>query len=113
MSRPNKYRDLWIGAVAIAILGIAGYGHLLEPGTVPYSPHSDIVVQHLGTNEVLHRSLESGHGLPLWRDDQLSGSGAMTNPQAMYTYPLNFLFWLMPPAAATGPTLFLYYLFAV
>ena len=95
--------------VALIVLGLAlaGYGSLLRPGRVPYSIHSDIVAMHLATKTVLYDSLRSGHGLPFWRDDQMSGAPAFTNPESQYTYPLHALFALVPPAAAVGPTIWI------
>jgi len=103
------------GTAAIALilaLALLGYGQLLLPGRVPYSPHSDIVAYHLAAKHVLHRSLAAGHGLPHWRSDQLSGTPAFTSPNALYTHPLHVLYHLWDPARATGPTLFLTLLLA-
>jgi len=41
-----------------------------------------IVAMHLATKGVLYDSLHSGHGLPFWRSDQLSGVPAFTNPES-------------------------------
>jgi len=64
------------------------------------------------TKQVLYDSLQAGRGLPVWRTDQLSGSVALTQPQALYTYPFDFLYWLVPPLVAVGPTLLIHLLIA-
>ena len=98
----------WISFLLIVVLALVGYGFILQPGQVLYSPHSDILAYHLGAKEVLWRSLEAGRGIPFWRADQLSGGPAFTSPNALYTYPLHFLFFLGSPAAAVGWTVFLH-----
>jgi len=97
---------------AVLLLALIGYGFLLTPGQVPYSRHSDFVCQGLATKWVLYESLHSGRGVPFWRSDELSGNVALTNPQSLYTFPLNFLFWLWPPLKAVGPTLWLHFVTA-
>ena len=103
----------WTAAAALALvaLTLVGYGHLLRPGFVPYSPHSDLVAEHLASKQVLWDAVREGR-LPFWREDQLSGYSGLGNPQAQYTYPLHALFYLLPPNAAAGPTLWLHFLLA-
>lgn len=98
----------WASFLLIAVLALVGYGFILQPGQVLYSPHSDILAYHLGAKEVLWRSLEAGHGIPFWRSDQMSGGPAFTSPNALYTYPLHFLFYLFPPAAAVNWTMWIH-----
>ncbi len=94
-------------AAAIVALAMAGYWFwLVHPGSVA-TAHSDLVVFHLGLKQVLYDSLRAGRGLPFWREDQLGGAPAFTDPQAQYLLPLHFLFWLLPPATALGPTIWL------
>jgi hypothetical protein len=95
-----------VSAILLA-LSFVGYGSLLRNDRVPFSAHSDIVAMHLGTKTVLWDSLQRGDGLPFWRGDQFSGLPAFTNPESQYTYPLHALFYLLPPAQAVGPTIWL------
>ena len=88
----------------LVLLALAGYGFLLQKDAVPYSPHSDDIAYNVATKQILHRSLARGDGLPFWRSDQLSGTTALTQPQTLYTYPLHFLFYLLPPTQALGGT---------
>ncbi len=106
--RTFENRDWLIALLLIVSLAFIGYGFLLKPGSVPYSPHSDIVSYHLAAKEVLFRSVQSGQGLPFWRADQLSGGPAFTSPNALYTHPLHGLFYLFPPAAVMGWTIWLH-----
>ncbi|MEI8189227.1 MAG: hypothetical protein WCI75_05880, partial [candidate division NC10 bacterium] len=100
--RAHRIQDWLIALLLIVSLAFIGYGFLLKPGSVPYSPYSDIVAYHLAAKEVLFRSIQAGQGLPYWRADQLSGGPAFTSPNALYTYPLHGLFYLFPPAAVMG-----------
>jgi hypothetical protein len=92
---------------ALVALALAGYGFLLaDPGSV-ITAHSDALVFHYKLKQALWDSLRAGRGLPLWQSQTLSGSPAVTNPQAQYLLPLHFLFWLLPPARAIAPTVWL------
>src|SRR5712691_2276785 len=92
---------------ALVALALAGYGFLLaDPGSV-ITAHSDALVYHYKLKQALWDSLRAGRGLPLWQSQTLSGSPAFTNPVAQYLLPLHFLFWLVPPARAFAPTVWL------
>jgi hypothetical protein len=93
---------------SIIVCALIGYGFLLQPGQVLYSPHSDILAYHIGAKEILWRSLEAGRGIPFWRADQLSGGPAFTSPNALYTYPLHGLFFFLRPAEAVNWTLWIH-----
>jgi hypothetical protein len=98
----SSRRATALALAALLLLALAGYGRLLRPGQVPYSAHSDLVSIHLGTKTVLYDSVHGGGGVPFWRDDQMAGVPAFTNPESQYLYPLHFLFYLVPPADAVG-----------
>lgn len=108
--RTHSRRDWFIPFCLIVFLALVGYGFLLRPGRVLYSPFSDIVSYHLATKEVLFRSIHTGRGIPFWRADQLAGGPAFISPNALYTNPLHFLFYLFPPAEAMGWTIWLHLL---
>ena len=95
--------------LAAALLGL---GFLWRSGMTPYSAHSDFLSEHLGTKQLLFDSIRHGGGLPLWRSDKLSGYEALTSPQSQFTYPLDVLFFFLPPLAAVGPTYWLHFLAA-
>jgi hypothetical protein len=103
-----RSRDWLIALSLIVSLAFIGYGFLLKPGSIPYSPYSDILSYHLAAKEVLFRSIQADQGLPFWRADQLSGGPAFTSPNALYTYPLHGLFYLFPPVAVMGLTIWLH-----
>lgn len=79
------------------------YFPLLEPGMAPFSPYSDIAAFHVGLKDVLYKALLAGE-LPLWRTDQMLGGPALTQPQALYLHPLQFLFLGLKPIHAFGLT---------
>jgi hypothetical protein len=93
--------------LSVLLLSLAGYGALLRLDSVPYSRHSDVVAYLLASKQVLHRSLEQGFGIPYWRSDQLSGTPAFTNPNALFTNPLHLAFLVGAPARVVGLTFFL------
>jgi hypothetical protein len=105
--RFSRARELSVVLLVILVLALAGYGRLLRPGRVPYSAHSDIVALHLATKTVLYDSIRSGRGLPFWRDDEMSGLPAFTNPESQYLYPLHALFYVLKPVKAVGPTIWI------
>jgi len=96
-------------AILVAlILTIIGFGHIVKPGEMLYSPHSDIMTATLSQQSVLYDSISSEGALPLWRSDQLSGRPAFTKPGSMYTYPFHFLFYLASPEKVVGWTIFIH-----
>jgi hypothetical protein len=58
--RVHRIQDWPIALLLIISLALIGYGFLLWPGKIPYTPYSDIVAYHLGAKEILHRSVEAG-----------------------------------------------------
>jgi Bacterial membrane protein YfhO len=95
------------GPATILALALAGYGFLLlHPGSVA-TAHSDLATFHLVRKQALFDSLRSGHGVPLWQENQLSGGPAFTDPTALYLMPLHVLFWMLPAARAMAPTIWL------
>ena len=98
----SSRRATSLALATLLLLALAGFGRLLRPGQVPYSAHSDVVCIHLATKTVLYDSVHGGGGVPFWRDDQMAGVTAFTNPESQYLYPLHFLFYLVPPADAVG-----------
>ena len=104
-----KWRKELALSASLVLLTAIAYGFLFQSDTFPYSRYSDIVALHLGVKETAHDSWQAGHGLPLWRSDQLSGGPALTHPQALYTNPFQALFLLIEPTAAAGPTLWIHF----
>ncbi len=97
-------------SIALGLLTLVAFGFLFEEGAVPYSPHSDFIAEHLPLKHAAYASMSSGHGLPFWRSDMLSGGPALTNPQALYSNPLQLPFLWSPPAEAAGPSIWLHFL---
>ena len=103
---PMSLRGHLLSGLGLLSLALFVYGPALLSGQVQFSPHSDLLPQHLATKQVLWDALQAGR-LPLWRSDQLMGAPALTDPQALYLHPLQALFWLVEPLRAYGPTVFL------
>lgn len=103
-------KDFWKSIAIILLLTLVGYGFLWKPGNTLYSQYSDFIAEHVSTKQVLYDSIHQGWGIPFWRNDQFSGYAGLINPIAQYTYPLHFLFYLLPPLAAVGGTFFLHFL---
>lgn len=77
-----------IFAISIIVLAcFAGYWHICKPGEILYSPHSDIVAEHIGSLHIFPK-VHEGEFFPFWRSDQFSGYPAFTNPQVPFTNPL-------------------------
>lgn len=104
------YHNWLAGTGVLILLALIGYGHLLTPGKIPYSPYSDITSYHLAAKTVLHRAFQGGRGLAFWRADQLSGTPAFTNPNILATHPLHLLFYMVSPIKAMGWTIWLHLL---
>jgi hypothetical protein len=104
---PLPKHELLLICAVILVLALAGYGPLLRGGSVPYSAHSDIVSMHLATKTVLYDSCHGGSGPPFWRNDEMAGVPAFTNPESQYTYPLYALFCFLRPENAAGPAIWL------
>jgi hypothetical protein len=110
----DRKRAAWrahlLSAGLIALVALLAYGPLLRPGYIPYSKDSDLIGEHLSRKWAAYRSLHAGQGLPFWKTDQCAGGPALTHPNALYACPLHFLFNLIDPAAAAGPTFWLQFL---
>lgn len=94
------------------LIAAAGLGFLVTFPESLFNRHSDLISQHLASQTVLYDSWQSDRKLPLWRDDQLSGSPAFTNPQTAYSHPLHALFAVFPPARVVGLVIWLQLVFA-
>ena len=101
-----------LAVIVVMALALVGYGQLLGKGRVLYSPHSDFVAAQLATKTVLYRAVHEQGRIPFWREDELSGNAALTSPVSLYTYPLHFLFYLVPAMDALGPTMWLHFVAA-
>jgi hypothetical protein len=108
----SALRARLIAGATLCALALVVYAPLLLPDRAPYSAYSDILAEHLALKQVGYESWSKHHSWPLWREDQLAGAPALTNPQALYLHPLHAAFWFVSPLAALGPTLVLQFLVA-
>lgn len=72
-----------------------------------YSRHSDIIQEHLSIKE-----LQDEEPFPLWNPYTNAGTPAMANPQAMYAFPFDLLYLVLPVAIATNLVIVLNFLLA-
>ena len=100
-------RRHWPGVATVLFLAISGLGFIVTSPEVIFNRHSDLVAEHLATQAVFHDSWRLGEGVPLWRDDQLSGAPAFTNPQAAYSHPAHALFAFFAPERVVGLVMWL------
>lgn len=105
---PGRIAQPSLAVLLLVALSLVGYGFLLAPGATLYSKHSDAIAYSLGAKYALH---EAAHA-PLWQSHQMSGGPLFTNPQALYFQPLHAAFFVLPPSAALGPTVYLHFLVA-
>ncbi|MEO7193062.1 MAG: YfhO family protein [Vicinamibacterales bacterium] len=96
----------------LIVIALCGLGFIIVSPTGLFNSHSDLIAENLATQDVLHDSWTGRRAIPLWRSDQLSGGPALTNPQAMYTHPLFFLFAWNNPARIVGLVIWLQMLLA-
>ncbi len=108
-SQPIPWKREALLLMLVVAIALVGFGFLLEPGTMPYSKHSDLIAEHLPLKYAAWRSVEAGEGLPLWRRDMISGGPALTNPQAVYLHPLQWPYLVMHPTVASGFSLWLHF----
>ncbi len=102
----NEFRNTDSSNVIIlSVLSLLFFHSILfKPDHIIYSDYSDIIAQHISW-----KSLINGIGqFSLWDPYTFSGSPAFANPQSMFVYPLNFLFYLLPIEQAFGYTLLLH-----
>jgi len=67
----------------------------------------DSLAQYYPWRLFARRSLRSGE-IPLWNPHQFCGAPFVANGQSAVFYPLNILFWFLPPARAFGWSAFLH-----
>ena len=103
----GKVKRNLAGVATVILFAVSGLGFIVWSPEVLFNRHSDLVAENIATQTVLHDSWTRGEWIPLWRDDQLSGAPAFTNPQASYSHPLHALFAFFPPARVVGLVLWL------
>ena len=94
----------------IALIALIGLGGIIWHPEGLFNRHSDLLAAHLSTQNILHRSWQAEHRLPLWRSDILSGQPALTNPQATFTHPVHLLFAILSPEQIVGLVLWIHLL---
>ena len=86
----------------IAFIGIVFlYPFWFHRGIV-FSKHSDIIAEHLSIYAIGIKAVASEGCIPLWNPSMNSGLPAFANPESMYFFPFNLLFFIMPIDVATN-----------
>ena len=91
-------------AIALLVLIAVGlvflYPLWLHRGIV-YSKYSDIILQ-LSTTSIGQHAVAQEASLPLWNPSMDAGLPALANPQSMYLFPFDLLFFVLPVDIATN-----------
>ncbi len=77
---------------------------LLKPDGILYSPHSDLIAEHIPAKRFLVRSFQQTGELPLWCPHLFAGSPFVHDIQVAIFYPPHLVLLLLPEEAA-GPAL--------
>src|ERR1035438_986338 len=92
-------------ATAMLVLIAGGliflYPLWLHRGIV-YSKYSDIIIQHLSAKTIGEHALANEAALPLWNPSMDAGLPALANPESMYLFPFDLLFFFLRADLATN-----------
>jgi hypothetical protein len=98
--------------LVLALIGLGFLYPLWTTSDIVYSRHSDIIAEHVGVKTIEQDSLRTEGRIPLWNPSMNGGLPALANPQAMYLFPFDLLFLVLPVGAATNLVIVLNYLLA-
>jgi hypothetical protein len=79
---------------------------------IVYSKYSDIILQHLSAKSIGTWAVTQEGTLPLWNPSMNAGSPALANPESMYLFPFDVLFFVLPIDLATNMVILLNVLLA-
>ncbi|MFP4474389.1 MAG: YfhO family protein [Desulfatibacillaceae bacterium] len=99
-------------AAVVVVTTLLCCGHLLVPGTIPYSPDSELYTRHLATAGLIRDAVKEGDATAFWREDMFFGQPLYTDPGAGAACPTRFPFYLASPERAAGPVIWLHFLVA-
>ncbi len=74
------------------------------PGSFPFG--ADFFSLHLGMKQFLYDQIQQYHTIPYWNPYVFGGMPFWAHLESTIFYPLDILFWLMPPERAYGYTVF-------
>jgi len=100
------------GLLLLALIGLGFLYPLWTTSDIVYSRHSDIIAEHVGVKTIEQDSLRTEGRIPLWNPSMNGGLPALANPQAMYLFPFDLLFLVLPIGVATNLVIVLNYLLA-
>jgi len=96
-------------AFSFALLGIFclfGFREILFQGHFLFG--ADFFSLHLGMKQFLYDQIQQHHTIPYWNPYVFGGMPFWAHLESTLFYPLDILFWLMPPERAFGYTVFLH-----
>ena len=86
----------------IVLIGVLFLYPLWIHRGIVFSKHSDIIAEHLSIYTVGREAVASEGGFPLWNPSINGGLPAFANPQSMYLFPFDLLFFVLPIDVATN-----------
>lgn len=85
-----------LGPALIVLTGLVFFNVLWTDGGIIYSPHSDIISEHVSIKAVGRQALLQEGSLPAWNPSMNGGAPALANPQSMYAFPFDLLVLILP-----------------
>ena len=86
----------------VALIGIVFLYPLWLHRGIVFSKHSDIIAEHLSIYTVGREAVASEGCFPLWNPSINSGLPAFANPQSMYLFPFDLLYFVLPIDVTTN-----------
>lgn len=99
--------------VPCALLGLCCiwlFREVLVEGQALYG--ADFNAFYLGMKHFLYREIQTHHSIPFWNPYMLGGMPFLAHFESTIFYPLDLLFWVLPPEKAYGYTVFFHLLLA-
>jgi hypothetical protein len=103
----NSVVRLALPGLLIILVGVI-FMYPLWPGRgIAYSKYSDIIAQHLSIYTIDKYAVRNEGSLPLWNPSMNAGLPAFANPETMYIFPFDLLFFILPIDIATNTVILL------
>lgn len=91
----NKRRAIGIHVLLICLLSLFFFLWIGRNG-IFYSKHSDFIARHAGIKMLGQKAFQEEGILPLWNPFVNCGSPVLANPESMYLYPLDWIYFFAP-----------------
>jgi hypothetical protein len=86
----------------LLLLGLGFLVRLWTSSGIVWSAHSDLLAEHVGIKVVGREAVASEGLFPLWNPSMNAGTPAFANPQSMYLFPFDLLFFALPLGIAAN-----------